>query len=52
VKTILLCITLIFSGLALGSCTNDEGENDLDVLLPNEDETSLVEGQKKPSVKN
>jgi len=52
VKTILLCITLIFSGLALGSYTNDEGENDLDVLLPDEDETSLVEGQKKPSVKN
>jgi len=52
VKTILLCITLIFSGLALGSCTNDEGENDLDVLMPDEDETSLVEEQKKPSVKN
>ena len=41
-KTILLLLTVFFTGLAVSSCTNDEGE-DFDVLTPNEDEEMLIE---------
>ena len=41
-KVILLLISLVFALMALGSCTNEEGE-DLDVLTPTEkDENSLL----------
>jgi hypothetical protein len=42
-KTVLLFITICFSSLALSSCTNEEGENDLDFIKPNEEnENALV----------
>ncbi len=41
-KTILLLVSLIFAGFALGSCTNDEGETEFDVLTPDEEETSVL----------
>lgn len=40
-KTILLLVSLVFSGMALSSCTNDEGE-DLEVLTPEETEEHLA----------
>ncbi|MCL6272490.1 DUF3836 domain-containing protein [Muricauda sp. 2012CJ35-5] len=40
-KTVLLFITLFFAGMALSSCTNEEGENDLDFITPEEEENSL-----------
>ncbi|WP_422348846.1 hypothetical protein [Flagellimonas sp.] len=40
-KTVLLFITLLFSSLALSSCTNDEGDNDLDFLTPDEEENQI-----------
>ncbi len=43
-KTILLLLTVFFTTLAVTSCTNDEGE-DLDVLIPNDEEEMLLEEQ-------
>lgn len=40
-KTVLLFITLFFSLLALTGCTNDEGENDLDFIIPEEEENKI-----------
>lgn len=40
-KTVLLFITLLFSSLALSGCTNDEGDNDLDFLTPDEEENQI-----------
>ncbi|MCL6265009.1 hypothetical protein [Flagellimonas myxillae] len=40
-KTVLLFITLLFSALALTSCTNEEGDNDLDFLTPEEEENQI-----------
>ncbi|MCK0160587.1 hypothetical protein [Allomuricauda sp. F6463D] len=37
-KTILLLITLIFSGLAVSSCTNDEGDSEFEHLNPEEEQ--------------
>ncbi|WP_190809590.1 hypothetical protein [Flagellimonas sp. S3867] len=41
-KTVLLSVMVIFSSLVFSSCTNDEGENDLDFIAPNEEEESVV----------
>lgn len=41
-KTVLLLITVFFSSLALSSCTNDEGDNDLDFITPNEEEENAL----------
>ena len=41
-KTVLLFLMIIFSSLALMGCTNDEGENDLDFITPNEEEESVL----------
>ncbi|WP_420604300.1 hypothetical protein [Flagellimonas sp.] len=41
-KTVLLFLTIIFSSIALMSCTNDEGDNDLDFITPNEEEESVL----------
>ncbi|WP_222984859.1 hypothetical protein [Flagellimonas meishanensis] len=47
-KTILLLISLIFTLLAVTSCTNDEGENDLDFISPDEEEQlALLETETK-----
>ncbi|MBS9461791.1 hypothetical protein KIM67_05170 [Flagellimonas sp. 389] len=43
-KTILLLITLVFSTMAVTSCTNDEGDQDLEILTPDE-ETQLKENE-------
>lgn len=45
-KIILLLITVLVSSLAVTSCTNDEGESDLDFISPNdEEEVLLMEAQ-------
>ena len=36
-KTILLGITVLVAFVALSSCTNDEGEQDVDFLNPEEE---------------
>ncbi|MEO9511924.1 MAG: hypothetical protein ABJN84_11400 [Flavobacteriaceae bacterium] len=36
-KTVLLLITVLFSSLAVTSCTNDEGDQDLELLNPDEE---------------
>ncbi|MGW9687175.1 hypothetical protein [Flagellimonas sp. 2504JD1-5] len=49
-KTVLLLVTVIFSSLVFYSCTNEEGENDLDFISPNEEEESILvasENEKK-----
>ncbi|MEW2922822.1 hypothetical protein AB1A65_15215 [Muricauda sp. ANG21] len=43
-KIILLLITVLVSSLAVTSCTNDEGDNDLDYLAPNDEEEVLLMG--------
>ena len=40
-KTILLLVSLVFAGCALGSCTNDEGETEFEVLTPEEENSSV-----------
>lgn len=42
-KTILLLITLIFSVLAVSSCTNDEGETEFEFLTPEEEQKAEQE---------
>ncbi len=41
-KIILLLITVLVSSLAVTSCTNDEGESDLDFLTPNDEEELIL----------
>lgn len=41
-KTILLSITILVSFAALNGCTNDEGEQDVDFLNPEEEETTII----------
>ncbi|MER3375082.1 MAG: hypothetical protein RIM83_10645 [Allomuricauda sp.] len=41
-KIILLLITVLFSSMAVTSCTNDEGDNDLDYLAPNDEEEFVL----------
>jgi len=38
-KIILLLITVAFSSLAVSSCTNDEGNQDVEFLNPEEEQT-------------
>tara|TARA_Y100001935_G_scaffold232558_1_gene214342 strand:- start:381 stop:497 length:117 start_codon:yes stop_codon:yes gene_type:complete len=37
-KTIFLLIAVFLGSLAVMGCTNDEGDNDIDVITPVEDE--------------
>ncbi len=37
-KTILLLVTLIFSAMAVSSCTNDESDTELEFLNPEEEQ--------------
>jgi len=39
-KTILLLITIIFSSMAVSSCTNDEGDTEFNHLNPDEEQQS------------
>nr|WP_298999981.1 hypothetical protein [uncultured Allomuricauda sp.] len=41
-KTILLLVSLVFAGFAVGSCTNDEGETEFEVLTPEEEDSSVL----------
>ncbi|MDC6366634.1 MULTISPECIES: hypothetical protein [Flavobacteriaceae] len=45
-KIILLLITVCFASMAVTSCTNDEGENDLDFITPEEEQQILGETEK------
>ncbi|GMN07531.1 hypothetical protein MTsPCn5_29200 [Croceitalea sp. MTPC5] len=36
-KTLLLLIALLFSSMAMSSCTNDEGDQDVEILTPEEE---------------
>lgn len=33
-----ILITVLFSSMALSSCTNDEGDGDLDIITPNDEQ--------------
>ncbi|MEM9077692.1 MAG: hypothetical protein AAGC43_11660 [Bacteroidota bacterium] len=46
-KTILLLVSLVFAGFALGSCTNDEGETEFEILNPEEDANVLLQSEEK-----
>ncbi|MBO6533776.1 MAG: hypothetical protein ACE37L_02440 [Allomuricauda sp.] len=37
-KTILLLVTLIFSAMAVSSCTNDEGDTEFEYINPEEEQ--------------
>ncbi|WP_164731714.1 hypothetical protein [Flagellimonas beolgyonensis] len=41
-KTILLLITILFSGMAVSSCTNDEADTEFDHLNPDEEQQSTA----------
>ncbi len=41
-KTILLLITLIFSAMAVSSCTNDESDTDFEFLTPEEEQQAAL----------
>ncbi|MDF0706715.1 MAG: hypothetical protein VX772_02470 [Bacteroidota bacterium] len=41
-KTILLFITLIFSAMAVSSCTNDESDTEFDILTPEEEQQTAL----------
>lgn len=41
-KTILLLITVLFSSMALSSCTNDEGETEFDRITPEEEQQAAL----------
>lgn len=50
-KTILLLITVLFSSMALSSCTNDEGETEFDRITPEEEQqTALTKTEQKEQV--
>jgi len=51
-KIILLLITVLVSSLAVTSCTNDEGDNDLDYISPNDEEEVLLMGTQSEENKN
>lgn len=46
-KTILLLITLIFSALAVTSCTNDEGDTDFEILTPEEEQQATLKAEQE-----
>ncbi|UJH66621.1 hypothetical protein [Allomuricauda sp. SCSIO 65647] len=42
-KTIFLLIAVFFGSLAVTGCTNDEGDNDIDLITPTDDEATVNE---------
>ncbi|MBW8199918.1 hypothetical protein [Flagellimonas abyssi] len=46
-KTILLLVTLVFSAMAVSSCTNDEGETEFEHLNPDEEQQMALETEQK-----
>ncbi len=49
-KTILLLISIAFTSFAVSSCTNDEGENDLDFITPDEEEQLAIADAETESI--
>ena len=41
-KTILLLVTLIFSAMAVSSCTNDEGDTEFKYINPDEEQQAAL----------
>jgi len=42
-KTILLLVTLVFSAMAVSSCTNDEGDTEFEYINPEEEQQATLE---------
>ena len=41
-KIILLLITVLFSSMAVTSCTNDEGDTEFDHIIPDEEQQAFL----------
>jgi hypothetical protein len=41
-RRLLLVLFMVCSFSAMSSCTNDEGDEDIDVIIPNDDDDSLA----------
>lgn len=50
-KIILLLLTVVFTTMAVTSCTNDEGE-DIDVLIPNDEDELLLDETVRSNAKD
>lgn len=46
-KVILLLIIVLFSSLAISGCTNDEGDGDLDIIVPDEEQEQVLTSSAK-----
>ena len=46
-KTILLLVTLIFSAMAVSSCTNDEGDTEFEHLNPEEEQQMALKAEQE-----
>jgi len=46
-KTILLLITLIFSAMAVSSCTNDESDTEFELLTPEEEQQAALKAEQE-----
>ncbi len=46
-KTILLLITLIFSAMAVSSCTNDESDTEFELLTPEEEQQATLKAEQE-----
>ncbi len=46
-KVVLLLITVLFASMALSGCTNDEGDNDLDIITPNDEQEKVLDYPEK-----
>ncbi|RNC89334.1 MAG: hypothetical protein ED555_07485 [Allomuricauda sp.] len=44
-KTVMLLLAVVFTSMAITGCTNDEGDEDIDVITPNDEEELLIEQQ-------
>ena len=44
-KTVMLLLAVVFTSMAITGCTNDEGDEDIDVITPNDEEELLMEQQ-------
>lgn len=49
-KIILLLITVLFSSMAVTSCTNEEGETEFDHITPDEEQQTLLKSMEAENV--
>ncbi|MCR9265590.1 MAG: hypothetical protein NXH86_15650 [Flavobacteriaceae bacterium] len=49
-KIILLLITVLFSSMAVTSCTNEEGETEFDRITPDEEQQTLLKSMEAENV--